>query len=310
MDVRKWVKQTAELGYNSVVGGLDVAGAGVGYVTDWVGNLRLFGSTQTSGADQKFDERHYLLIPDKRNEDGYSLAVTRCLPNNVPPINDLPKRRVLHLPCAEAEVMLRSLLIRQAQAEELAKPSEGKTMADRARELADYIDELDGKVFGGVLLIGGLVAVFNPLMGVAIAAKSLIPSLGMLASKYGLRVAEESLNQAEIKSKIKQAEKDVLKQFRGALTVQYVNAVLTIADRALNTSEDEFDPLLQLHQLMQSDFNSEERRMWQLASSAILDAYENEMRSSADAKKANLGQEDLRFFQVLATLSEKNSNKE
>ncbi len=174
MDVRKWVQQTAEYGYNSIAGGLGIAGAGVGYVSELVGNLRLFGSTATSKKEQKFDERHYFLVPDKRSEDGYSLVVTRCLPEGVPPINDLPKRRVLHLPHLEAEAMLRTLLIRQAQADELNKPAQGKSMGDRARELADYIDALDDRVFGGVLLIGGLVAIFNPIAGAAIAAKSLI----------------------------------------------------------------------------------------------------------------------------------------
>ncbi len=78
MDVRKWLQQTAEYGYNSVAGGLGIAGAGVGYVTELVGNLRLFGSTTTSSTDEKFDERHYFLVPDTRSEDGYSLVVTRC----------------------------------------------------------------------------------------------------------------------------------------------------------------------------------------------------------------------------------------
>lgn len=82
-----------------------------------MGNLKVFGSTTISAAEQKYDERHYLLVPDTRSEDGYSLVVTRCLPDGVPPINHLPKRRVLHLPAIEAETMLRALLIRQAQAE-------------------------------------------------------------------------------------------------------------------------------------------------------------------------------------------------
>jgi hypothetical protein len=112
---------------------LGIAGAGVGYVTELVGSLRLFGSTTVSDPEQKFDERHYLLVPDKRSEDGYSLVVTRCLPDGVPPINELPKRRVLHLPSIDAEAMLRSLLIRQAQAEELSKPTQGKSMGDRVR---------------------------------------------------------------------------------------------------------------------------------------------------------------------------------
>ena len=304
MNLRKWVQQSAEYGYNSVANGLGIAGTGVGYVTELVGNLRLFGSTTISDSEQKFDERHYLLVPDRRCEDGYSLVVTRCLPDGVPPINELPKRRVLHLPSVEAESMLRSLLIRQARAAELSKPSPGKSIADRARELADYIDVLDGRVFGGVLLIGGLVAVFNPLAGAAIAAKSLIPSLGMLASKYGLRVAEESLNQSDMKRKAKQAEKDVLDQFRGSQAEQHVNAILTITDRALRTTEDEFDPMLELHTLMQSELLAEERRMLQLAGSAVLDVFDTAMRSSLESHKARLGPEDLRYLEVLKSFAQ------
>lgn len=307
MDVRKWVQQTADYGYNSVAGGLGIAGAGVGYVTELVGNLRLFGSTTTSSTEQNFDERHYFLVPDTRSEDGYSLVVTRCLPEGVPPINDLPKRRVLHLPHVEAEAMLRSLLIRQAQAVELSKPAQGKSMGDRARELADHIDALDDRVFGGVLLIGGLVAIFNPLAGAAIAAKSLIPALGMLASKYGLRVAEESLNQADMKRKVKQADKDVLRQFRDSQAVQQVNAILTITERALRTTEDEFDPMLELHTLLQSEIADEERRMFRLASSAVLDVFDTAMRSPREANKAGLGPEDLRYLELLKSFAEPNT---
>ncbi|XZE53964.1 hypothetical protein SH139x_005738 [Planctomycetaceae bacterium SH139] len=299
MDLRKWVQQTAEYGYNSVAGGLGIAGAGVGYVTELVGNLKVFGSTTISDAEQKYDERHYLLVPDARSDDGYSLVVTRCLPDGVPPINQLPKRRVLHLPAIEAETMLRTLLIRQAQAEELDKPSQGRSMGDRARELADYIDELDDRVFGGVLLIGGLVAIFNPVAGAAIAAKSLIPSLGMLASKYGLRVAEESLNQADVKRRVKQAEKEVLSQFRGSQTKAHVNQVLAITDRALRTNEEEFDPLLEMHAILESGVTAEENHMLRLAGAAVLDVFDTAICLSNEATRAGLGPEDLRFMKVL-----------
>ncbi len=103
MDFRKLVQQAAEFGYQSVAGGFERAGQGVGYVMQMVGGLRLFGSTQSLSADQAFDERHYFLVPDPRCEDGYSLVVTRCLPEGVPPINDLPKRRILHLPHPESK---------------------------------------------------------------------------------------------------------------------------------------------------------------------------------------------------------------
>ncbi len=304
MDIRKFVQQTAEYSYNSVAGGLGIAGAGVGYVTELVGSLRFFGSTTEVDANIQFDERHYFLVPDSRNAEGYSLVVTRCLPEGVPPINELPKRRILHLPNDEADLMLRTLLIRQAQADELARPSDGKTMAVRARELANYIDALDERVFGGVLLIGGLVGIFNPLAGAAIAAKTLLPSLGLLASKYGLRVAEESLSHADMQKRAKQAEKDVLRQFRATDVDQYTNPVLRILERATRTTEEEFDSMLELHEQLASESTEHERRWLRLAAAAVLDVFDADLKSKRGLEKAGLGPEDLRFMQLLGTLSE------
>ncbi len=125
----------------------------------------------------------------------------------------------------------------------------------------------------------------------------------MLASKYGLRVAEEMLDQADMKRRVKQAEKDVLNQFRGSTADQYVNAILTILERALRTTEDEFDPMLDLHSLLQGELLAEDRRMMQLASSAVLDVFDTAIRSPKEAKKAGLGPEDLRFLEVLKSFT-------
>lgn len=302
MDIAKLIKQSAEYGYDSIASGLGVAGAGVGYVTQSIGSLQLFGLTVTDSADKKLDERHYFLVPDPRSEDGYSLVVTRRLPEGVPPVNDLEKRRFLHLPNDDSAAMLQALLVRRAQLDELSKPQVSKAMSDRARELADYIDAVDDKVFGGVLLIGGLVAIFNPLAGAAIAAKSLIPSLGILASKYGLKIAEESLSQAELERRARQAEKQVLQQFRGSQTEQHVNEVLNILERAVRTSEDQFDPTLALHNLLQTDMPAEQKSRIQLATAAVLNVFDATMKSSKNASQFGLGPEDLRFLKLLKRL--------
>ncbi len=139
--------------------------------------------------------------------------------------------------------MLRSLLIRQAQAEELKQAIHGKSLGDRAKELADYIDALDDRVFGGVLLIGGLVAIFNPLAGAAIAAKSLIPSLGMWRQSTDCelqRVAE----QCRYATQNQTSRERRVESVPGSQATQQVNAILTITERALRTTEDEFDPML------------------------------------------------------------------
>lgn len=300
--IRTWLQDSAQTSYRTVADGLNIAGSGAGYVFQWVGRLRLFGSTATTSSDSKFDQRHYFLVPDPVSEDGYSLYVTRCLPEGVPPINDLPKQRILHLPNSDSAAMLRSLLIRQAQADELSRPMTNKSWGDHASEMADTIDSLDQKAFGGVLLIGSLVAIFNPLAGAAIAAKALVPSLGLWASKFGLRAVGEKLNQVELQRRVKQAETEVLKQFQGSETRQQINPILTILDRAIRTDEEEFDPLFELHQLLQSDVTETERHVIGLASVAVLNVYATTLDSKPAAQMAGLGDEDLRFIELLKSL--------
>ncbi len=73
----------------------------------------------------------------------------------------------------------------------------------------------------------------------------------MFASKYGLRMAEESLTHANMRSKAKQAEAEVLRQFKDASTESQVNFLLAILERAIRTTEEQFDPMLELHNHLQ-----------------------------------------------------------
>ncbi len=302
MSIHKWLQQTAELGYSSITGGFQAAGSSVGYLSDLVGNFKLFGNNASGDSDQAFDERHYFLVPDMRNPDGYSIVVTRLLPEGIPPINALPKRRLLHLPNLESELMLRELLVNQAKREELSKTPEGKTLATRAREMADAIDALDDRVFGGVLLIGGLVAIFNPVAGAAIAAKSLLPSLAMFASKYGLLVAEEKLTESDMQRRVKEAEKEVAKEFHESGTEVIANELLNILQKALNTEEDEYDPMLAFDALRQVDKDDEAQRLQTLAARTIVGVYADAMDDRSQQHLAQLGPEDLRFLQLLKTV--------
>ncbi|HBE66982.1 MAG TPA: hypothetical protein DDW52_02430 [Planctomycetaceae bacterium] len=299
MKIQNWLNGLAQSGYSSLAGSFQAAGSGVNYLSELAGNMRLFGSSISGGYEQQVDERHYLLVPDARNPDGYSIVVLRVLPDDVPPINDLPKRRLLHLPNLESEAMLRHLLVEQAKSQELAKPQDGKTLACRARELADAIDALDKQVFGGVLLIGGLVAVFNPVAGAAIAAKSLIPSLAMFASKYGLQVAEEKLSDAEMARRAKEAETTLAKEFTQSDTRVVVNDLLDVLQRALVTNEADFDPMLAFVEIRQSDEEPEQRRFQKIAAQAIVGVYADALGDPTEQNLAQLGPEDLRFLRLL-----------
>lgn len=200
----------------------------VGLLQDSLGGIPFFGATATSKAydHTTFDEKHYFLIPDIAADDGFSLYVMRCLPAGVPPINDLKKRRLLHLPDQSALPMLEHIVVKDARDRASSKAISTNFVSSNLDALIDEIDKVDGKVFGGVLLLGGLVALANPLAGATVALKAAIPSLGMAVSKYGLKFASETATNLDVAQQIKRAEKDIKKQFKSAQTVSLVNPVL------------------------------------------------------------------------------------
>lgn len=305
MDISKWIGQAKDLGYAALSQASDAIGAGGGFVKSALGQGWLLGSTETSSSydDDKVDEKHYFLIPDRRSEHGYSLYVMRCLPQGVPPVNDLSKRRLFHLPNAHAMPMVEQILLVDArEAIQTESPSK-QSFAARLNDIADQIDQLDGKVFNGVLLIGGLVALINPLAGAAVAMKALIPSAGLLLSKYGLKYVGDTVNAREMANRIRAAEREVLLQFRDSGTDSLVNPLLAQLDRALDTSEDEYDPILDFDTNAFAFGKRDRDRMFKLTCHAIVNTYEDVLEHHSNCDGTQLGPEDIRYLKMLRQIS-------
>lgn len=311
MDVFKLLNQAKDLGATAFAQATGVLGAGVGYAREAVGGAWLLGSTETSSSydHDQVDEKHYFLTPDRRSELRYSLYTMRCLPEGAPPINDLPKRRVFHLPHENALPTVEHILLADARAGAQALPASDGAIGSRLNSLADQIDRLDQQVFGGVLLIGGLVALINPLAGAAVAAKALIPSVGMLLSKHGLKYAGDTANSRELAGRLKSAEREVLQQFHESGATSIVNPLLTQLDRALNTTELEYDPLMEFDS-ESLDFGQRDRqRMFKLTCQAIANTYADVIDKPAQWDQASLGKEDVRFLKVLSRLAGEGSHR-
>ena len=306
MDIGKWIGQAKELGYGALSKTTDALGAGVGFVRSQIGTSWLFGSTESSRCydSDRTDEKHYFLIPDRRSDVGYSLYSMRCLPEGVPPINDLPKHRVFHLPNQHAMPTVEHILVADARKSASNQEQSPNAIGSRLNDLADQIDKLDGKVFGGVLLIGGLVALINPVAGAVVAAKALIPSMGILLSKYGLKYAGDTANERDLSSRIKKAEKDVLRQFRGAETESIVNPLLAQLDRALETTEGDYDPIMEFDADAITFGERDRRRFMTLTCQAISNTYKNAIDDRAAWEKARLGPEDIRYLKLLRDISD------
>jgi hypothetical protein len=217
---------------SGVDGAAELITGGVGSSVDvmrtTLGKMPFLGSTASSEAYEHagVDEKHYFLVPDTGSETGYSLHIMRCLPMGVPPINELPKRRMLHLSSSHALPLLQSIVSEQAKADVRSAERDTPYLASNLNALIDEIDAVDGKLFNGVLLIGGLVAFVNPVAGAAVALKAVLPSAGLIVSRYGLKFASDTVTNLDLAAQVRRAEKDVAKQFKEANTVQLVNPLL------------------------------------------------------------------------------------
>ena len=153
MEVRGWIENAKESGFSMLSKTSGVVGAGVGYVKSSIGKASVFGSLESSSLydEDKTDERHYFLIPDRRTEVGHSLYVLRCLPKDVPPINDLPKHRIFHLPNAHALPTVEHILLADARDSAESESESTTSLSNRIQDLADQIDKLDSKMFSCLL---------------------------------------------------------------------------------------------------------------------------------------------------------------
>ncbi len=306
MDISKWIGQAKDLGYSALAMASGAVGAGLGYVKTAIGSAWLFGSTETSSSydHDRFDEKHYFLIPDRLSEVGYSLYVMRCLPEAVPPINDLPKRRLFHLPNENALPTLEHILISDARKVAERESTTAHSFGARLHDIADQIDRLDGRMFQGVLLIGGLVALINPIAGAAVAAKALVPSIGLLLSKYGLQYVGDTTNARELGNRIRAAEKEVLQQFHDSGTDSIVNPLLCQLDRALETTDEAYDPILEF-QVEELHFGERgKNRMLHLTCRAISNAYKELLSDPSAWERARLGPEDIRYLKMILQIAE------
>lgn len=207
------------------------------------------------------DEKHYFLVPSPHLDSGYTMFNLRWLPEGVPPVNDLPKRRVFHFPHDNCEMQLKELMVQDARNKAVASCNAKSSLGEGLIGLANDIDRMESRVTNGALLLGGLVALVNPIIGVGIAAQSIIPSVGASLSQYGLRNVGDKLNQASVNKHIKNAEDEVYKQFQGSETFRYINPVLTMTAKCF--SDEIFDAIewINIQERLHSDDARDSRYM-------------------------------------------------
>lgn len=262
--------------------------SGFELVKEKVNGLPVFVSAEKSDkySGTEYDEKHYFVIPYELSEYKFALHTMRCLPNNVPEINDLPKRRVFHFANEHAESTLRHYM--RQSAEDMVREQKANEK-NSLESLANEIDSLDTKLTYGMLLVGGLAAFINPILGVGIAAKALLPSAGSLFNKYGLRPTGEKLSKYQLEKSIKAAEDNMTREFEAANTVQVINPILQALELALRTTEDQHDPLTGPNLAQGSIPELDHERWRELTELAVCHVYKEVYEDPSLHQKAKLG---------------------
>lgn len=306
----KWINESVkELGNWTLSNATTLFESGYGLAKRSVGAIPFFGSNEVSESyeSDQVDEKHYFVLPYRMAKEGYSLYSMRCLPKGVPVINDLPKQRIFHLPQENVDRLVEALLSEQAAQEFKTDPESASGFGKRLSSLADEIDNLDDKLFGGVLLIGGLVAFINPVAGATIAAKALVPSAGMLLSKFGLRAAGENLTDRAVKQEADKARETVLNEFRDSRTHSILNPILAELDLALSTDETQHDPLIEFDFQACEFGERDQQRMKQVTCRAVANAYSEILADPKQFEAASLGAEDVRWLKLIEKIAEDDS---
>lgn len=274
---------------------------GIRFLRSSLGALPLFTSTAAHGGDTtvEADESHYFLVPYRGSACGYALYTVRALPPGVGPSNPLPKARLFHVHHPVALRVLEDLLIAERQKRRLAGALGRSDLAEGLEHLADEIDQESNKATCGLLIVGGVVALVNPIIGAGIAAKSLFPALGAKASKLGLHYAGRKIRQGTDALRRRRALRAAKAEVRKLKPEQRINPLLVLLEEALSTSDPTHDPLLSPTASV-NDFTT--ARHLRVTIQAILSVYDDVLAKRSSPESLGLHPPDRRWLEHLRTL--------
>lgn len=158
-----------------------------------------------SDNEDAVDTMHYFCLPDSTSNVPFIIHTQRVVPAGVKS-NELPKRRVFHVPVGTSmEEVVDSA---KAMDRELVKGTGSwrKDAGESLNSLANGIDDVGRILTGGTLLVGALVVIFNPIAGLILMGKSLLPSLGVDVANAGARTLSSSLKESAEQSVTKEVE--------------------------------------------------------------------------------------------------------
>ena len=198
----------------------------------WQGMGLFRALSALSVPDLEKDETHYLLIPRPvASGEGveFTLFSKRVIPEGYGANNSLPKERVFHLSDESVEDRLRSQLTESLIAREgESGGGDPLDLAGRLEALAEEMDKETDKVSGGMLIVGGLTTLINPVAGIGMMASGVLPKIGGKLVRSGASLAGDQLRDWSQK----RMEKKVSSEVERLKPLIFINPVFVFFNNA------------------------------------------------------------------------------
>lgn len=237
------LKKLADEAANTADLASSIAESGLKSVSDVFEGTQIFGSLMASSTeDTIYDETHYLLVPLLGKDAEHAIYTKRILPPDTGSVNSLPKARIFHVSDESGRDLLEQELVAKLVRDRNGDAVGPSEFADTLDHLADQIDNETSKLSGGLLLIGTAVAIVNPVVGIGIAAKGLLPSISAKASKAGADYVGNRLRVWNKSSMLSNLKKKASKKVRKLKPQIYSNPIIRSLDAITSNPETDFDP--------------------------------------------------------------------
>lgn len=210
--------------------------SGMACLRSTIGSLPFLAATavDASAENPARDETHYFLVPDPAAKEGFTLVERRRLPEGTGAVNSLAKVRIFHVHDPAALVVLEKQLVGRITASgDPGSSGIEQDFAGRLESMGEEIDRQSHWVTGGLIVIGGVVAVANPILGIGIAAKALLPEIGGKLAKFGMGAAADSLRRVGDSLRSGLARRDAEAAVRRMKPELVVDPVLAFLDRIM-----------------------------------------------------------------------------
>jgi hypothetical protein len=202
--------------------------------------VNVFSSNENK--ENEVNITHYYCIPDPVNVGKYLIHTSREVSNGIDE-SSFPNQRIFHVHKEEAIDQIRKSMIDMDTEAMRDKHSKDSFSGDTLVNVASHIDKANEKISGGVLIAGAATCIFNPVLGVALITKSLVPSIGAKVASELLGGSGNSINKWSKDKVDEKVDKDVKDTHKKTKPIIKPNIILYKIDKAIN--DRDYNPLLE-----------------------------------------------------------------